>query len=61
MLKSLVSLGVLSENDFDCFMSSVSTVSKKITRDRCLLDTSSFLIEYGHLRPGTYEITSSKI
>ena len=60
MLKSLVSLGSLSENDFDYFMSSVSTVSKKITRDRYLLDTSSFLVEYGHLRPGTYEITSPR-
>jgi glutamine kinase len=58
MLRSLVSVGVLSENDYEAFMVSVSTVSGQLARDRSMLDQSTFLARYGHLRPGTYDILS---
>lgn len=56
MLKSLVAVKVLSEEDYDCFMRSLSTVSGQLARDRAILDKVTFLERYGHLRPGTYDI-----
>jgi len=60
MLRSLVAVGVLSENDYEAFMTSVSTVSSQLARDRSMLDQSTFLARYGHLRPGTYDILSAR-
>lgn len=60
MLKSLVSVGILSETDYDSFMSSLTTVSGQLTRDKAMLDRTTFLARYGHLRPGTYDILSSR-
>jgi len=60
MLKSLVSVGVLSQQDSDAFIGGVSTVSGQLSRDRATLDQSTFLSRYGHLRPGTYDILSPR-
>jgi glutamine kinase len=60
MLKSLVSVGVLSQQDYDAFIGGVSTVSRQLARDRATLDQSTFLSRYGHLRPGTYDILSPR-
>jgi len=59
-LKSLVSTGIFSNEDYDLFLSSVSTVSGQLAWDRSNLDKSSFLAQYGHLRPGTYDIESHR-
>lgn len=60
MLKSLMTVGVLSQADYDCFMGGVSTVSGQLARDRATLDKATFLARYGHLRPGTYDILSPR-
>ncbi len=60
LLKSLVSIGILSIKDYDNFMSSVSTISSDLTNDRSKLSKVDFLSKYGHLRPGTYDILSSR-
>ncbi|NJB66723.1 phosphohistidine swiveling domain-containing protein [Desulfobaculum xiamenense] len=60
MLRSMVAVGVLSQDDYDAFIGSVSTVSGQLARDRCVLDRTSFLARYGHLRPGTYDILSPR-
>jgi phosphohistidine swiveling domain-containing protein len=60
MLKSLVAVGIFSDSDYEAFMASVSTVSGQLARDRALLDKSTFLARYGHLRPGTYDILSPR-
>jgi hypothetical protein len=60
MLKSLVTVGVFSQADYDAFMGSISTVSGQLARDRTILDRSTFLARYGHLRPGTYDILSAR-
>lgn len=60
MLQSMVSIGVLSQDDHDAFIGSISTVSKQLARDRVSLDKTSFLARYGHLRPGTYDILSAR-
>ena len=58
MLRSLVSSNILSEEDYNAFLASVSTVSGQLAFDRCNLDKTTFLSRYGHLRPGTYDILS---
>ena len=60
MLKSLVAVGVFSQADYDAFMGGVSTVSGQLSRDRATLDRTTFLVRYGHLRPGTYDILSPR-
>ncbi|KAF1311247.1 phosphoenolpyruvate synthase [Pseudomonas sp. SG-MS2] len=60
MLKSLVTVGVFSQADYDGFMGGVSTVSGQLARDRATLDKATFLARYGHLRPGTYDILSPR-
>lgn len=60
MLRSLVTVGVFSQADYDAFMAGVSTVSGQLARDRATLGKSEFLARYGHLRPGTYDILSPR-
>jgi glutamine kinase len=60
MLKSLVAVGVLSQDDYDAFIESVSTVSGQLALNRVTLDQPTFLGIYGHLRPGTYDILSPR-
>lgn len=60
MLKSLVTVGVFSQSDYDAFIGGVSTVSGQLARDRATLDKATFLARYGHLRPGTYDILSPR-
>ncbi len=58
MLRSFVSCGILGEEDYEAFMGGIETVSSGMNRDCKELSKSSFLRKYGHLRPGTYDITS---
>lgn len=60
MLRSLITVGVFSQSDYDAFLTSISTVSGQLARDRSMLDRTSFLARYGHLRPGTYDILSPR-
>ncbi len=60
ILKSLVTVGVFSQADYDAFIGGVSTVSGQLARDRATLDKPTFLARYGHLRPGTYDILSPR-
>lgn len=58
ILKSLVVCGIFSETDYELFMGDVNTVSSDMNKDFKELSRQSFLKKYGHLRPGTYDITS---
>jgi glutamine kinase len=60
MLKSLVSVGVFSQEEYDRFMNGLNTISSQLSRDLGSLDRTSFLSRYGHLRPGTYDILSPR-
>lgn len=60
MLRSLVSVGVFSQHDYDAFMLSLTTISGQLARDRAMLDQATFLSRYGHLRPGTYDLLSPR-
>lgn len=63
LLKEAVATGVLTEQAKNEFMASVRTVSHELTEDaRAVvsghLNWDEFVDKYGHLRPGTYDITS---
>ncbi|MBD5523492.1 MAG: phosphoenolpyruvate synthase [Lachnospiraceae bacterium] len=58
MLRSLVTCGILSKADYESFMSGVNSVSSDMNHDFAELSRKAFLKKYGHLRPGTYDITS---
>ena len=60
MIQSFVSEGLLSQEEAEKFFSSLITVSKELAFDKQLLPKREFLEKYGHLRPGTYEITSPR-
>ncbi len=58
MLRSMVNQEIISEEDYQLFMNDVNTVSSNMNQDFMYLSRQSFLKKYGHLRPGTYDITS---
>lgn len=63
LLRSAVAKGVLSQAAMDAFLNSIRTVSHQFTDDAAKvagteLSMAAFIDRYGHLRPGTYDITS---
>ncbi len=60
ILKSMVSVGVLANNDYQDFIGGLDTVSSKMSVDFESLSQKEFLEKYGHLRPGTYDILSKR-
>lgn len=60
MLRSLVSLSILSESEYQHFLISLNTVNKQMSLDIFRLERNFFLEQYGHLRPGTYDILSPR-
>lgn len=58
ILQSLVACEIITKADYESFMSEVNTVSSDMNADFQELSQSAFLRKYGHLRPGTYDITS---
>ncbi len=60
MLRSLVTTGVLSQEELNAFMAGLVTVGSELAHDTQALDRDAFLDKYGHLRPGTYDIRSPR-
>lgn len=60
LLQSLVSAGVLDPLDYENFMGSLETMGSRITQDFRSLSKEEFLKQYGHLRPGTYDILAPR-
>jgi len=65
LLRSLERIGVLESADVSAFQNSLNTVARRFERDgeRVALgemDRDRFVDLYGHLRPGTYELTSPR-
>ena len=63
LLRSAVSIGLLSEAERDDFLNTIHTVSKELIFDSVAcaegkLNWDEFVEKYGHLRPGTFDITS---
>ncbi|MCL2603267.1 MAG: PEP-utilizing enzyme [Defluviitaleaceae bacterium] len=60
LLKSLVAVGILSENEYENYMGSLNTIGSQISSDQRNLSLTAFIRKYGHLRPGTYDISSKR-
>jgi glutamine kinase len=65
ILLSLNQLGILTMEDTDLIQSGVRTVASALVKDMRRLQLGElsrpdFMAEYGHLRPGTYDILSSR-
>lgn len=60
LLRSLVSLNILSTQEYQNFMGTLDTVSSRMGVDFENLSQKAFLKKYGHLRPGTYDILSPR-
>ncbi|MCR5260456.1 MAG: hypothetical protein K6C94_01320 [Candidatus Gastranaerophilales bacterium] len=63
LCKTLVSKGYIKSKDMENFMLSVNTVASDFSKDMNLymsdkMSKDEFLLKYGHLRSGTYDITS---
>ncbi|TRW50199.1 hypothetical protein FM042_05020 [Aliidiomarina halalkaliphila] len=63
LLKSAVSMNIISQNALDSFMAGIRTVSHQLSEDARAVkdgnfDWDAFVEKYAHLRPGTYDITS---
>lgn len=63
LLRSLEAIGVTSAEDTTRFLNSVETVTSVFEQQGALvaagrMSWDDFVAEYGHLRPGTYEVTS---
>jgi phosphohistidine swiveling domain-containing protein len=64
-LRSMVEVGIIGPGDYDSLMGSLSTVTRRLGGDlgrllRGEMAREDFLGVYGHLRPGTYDITSRR-
>lgn len=65
LLRSMVSSGILTQDGMTDFMKSLNTVTKRMAQmfsqyKAGELSEAAFLAEYGHLRPGTYDISSKR-
>ncbi len=65
MLISIYKLGIITEDEFDNFQSSIRTVASDLVTDMQNLQLNKisieeFMSQYGHLRPGTYDILSKR-
>lgn len=63
LMRSAVDKGFIDQSFVERYMQSISTVAKEFVRDgasvtKGALEWENFLDRYGHLRPGTYDITS---
>lgn len=63
LLKSFVKSGMLSQCRWQELMQSVKTVARALEEDKLAYENGAITLEqlvaqYGHLRPGTYELTS---
>ncbi len=60
LLRSLVNVNIFSQQDYDDFIASLSTITSELSKDRVLKNKQEFLKKYGHLRPGTYDILNPR-
>lgn len=60
ILRSMIAIGLIDERQYNLFMAETDTVTSQMVRDVRQMERSLFLQKYGHLRPGTYDITSRR-
>lgn len=62
-LRSFINVGIFNQHDYARFTKSLNTIAKKFKEDTGkliagMMRKDEFLEQYGHLRPGTYDILS---
>lgn len=60
MLRSMVAVGVIDQAQMAAFLATVDTVTSRMMIDLEAMPRAEFLRQYGHLRPGTYDILSAR-
>jgi len=65
ILLSLAYLGIITKDEVNQFQGTIQTVASDLVDDMYSLQlgkltNTEFMSQYGHLRPGTYDITSSR-
>jgi phosphohistidine swiveling domain-containing protein len=60
LLNSFVSENAMTVHEKEEFLGAIKTVSKQMCDDHCSMSKEDFLENYGHLRPGTYDILSPR-
>ena len=58
ILKSLNNNKMINNDEYSSFLESIETVTSQMKIDLNTVSKKRFLEKYGHLRPGTYEITN---
>ena len=63
LIRALTRIGVLTEDDSSAFLGSINTIAREFEKDVFRvhigeMKMDELLEKYGHLRPGTYDITS---
>lgn len=59
-LRSMTAVNLLTEEERSQYMGGLSTIGKNMSKDLRALSPRVFLEKYGHLRPGTYDICSTR-
>tara|TARA_B100001057_G_scaffold501302_1_gene623599 strand:+ start:15120 stop:17465 length:2346 start_codon:yes stop_codon:yes gene_type:complete len=60
LIKSLLNKKILNKKDVENFQSSIFSITSEMLDDTRKMTKRSFLKKYGHLRPGTYDIKSTR-
>ncbi len=65
LLMSMKEEGAISKHFYDIFLNSIETITSQFGRDLILfqkgkMEKKAFFEQYGHLRPGTYDITAPR-
>jgi choline kinase len=65
LLRSLERKEIITESQHTCFLNSLETVAREFEHDGYRVDAGKLAFEeyvdrYGHLRPGTYDVTSPR-
>jgi glutamine kinase len=58
LLRSLVEAGIVFEDELLAFTSRLETRTSKMVQDQAKMTREEFVSVYGHLRPGTFDITA---
>lgn len=64
-MRSFVDGGIITKTEMDKLMNSMETINREMGRDWRMyregtLSKEDFLVKYGHIRPGTYDILSPR-
>ena len=60
LINSLKDLKIINNIDIENFRSNLNTITSQMLEDTNTLSKKVFLGKYGHLRPGTYDINSTR-